>query len=158
MQTQAGAGLVGVLCVFAFTANAQNDVILRVSGQISGGTVSLDREAISALPSVQIITTTSVTDGKHSFTGFLMRDLLDRLDAEGETVTAIAVNDYVVDIPMADFYDYDVIVADSMDGVALSRADKGPLWIIYPRDEHEVLQDIRYDYRWVWQLSQLEVR
>ena len=36
--------------------------------------------------------------------------------------------------------------------------DKGPFWIVYPRDQHEVLQDIRYDYRWVWQLDSLQVK
>jgi hypothetical protein len=45
-----------------------------------------------------------------------------------------------------------------MDGQTLSRDDKGPLWIVYPRDDHEALQDIRYDYRWVWQLYQLDVQ
>jgi hypothetical protein len=100
-----------------------------------------------ALPSVELVTSTVVTDGKQTFTGFLMRDLLERLDAEGDHVTAVALNDYAVEIPMADFYDFDVIVAYSMDGTALSRDDKGPLWIVYPRDDHEALQDIRYDYR-----------
>ncbi|MCI2394477.1 hypothetical protein [Aliiroseovarius sediminis] len=45
-----------------------------------------------------------------------------------------------------------------MDDKALERSDKGPLWIVYPRDAHKELQDIRYDYRWVWQLSELAVK
>lgn len=131
---------------------------LQVTGQIKGGSVELDQGDLKELPQVTIVTSTVVTDGKHSFTGFLMRDLLDRLEATGDHVTAIALNDYAVDIPISDFYDYDVIVALDMDGQPLKRADKGPLWIIYPRDDHEALQDIRYDYRWVWQLYQLDVR
>lgn len=136
----------------------QARAILQVTGQIADGPVSLDRDALYALPSTELVTSTVVTDGEHTFTGFLMRDLLDQLDAEGEYVTAVALNDYVVDIPMADFYDFDVIVAYRMDGADLSRAGKGPLWIVYPRSDHEVLQDIRYDYRWVWHLYQLGVR
>jgi len=31
------------------------------------------------------------------------------------------------------------------------------LWIIYPRSQHAELRDIRYDYRWVWQLVELRV-
>lgn len=27
-----------------------------------------------------------------------------------------------------------------------------------PRDDHAELQDLRYDYRWVWQLDHLEIR
>lgn len=73
-------------------------------------------------------------------------------------MTAIALNDYAVDIPTADFYAYDVLVAYRMDGATLNRNDKGPLWIVYPRDDHAALQDIRYDYRWVWQLYRLDVQ
>jgi hypothetical protein len=99
-----------------------------------------------------------VTDGQHHFTGFLMRDLLDQLEATGDNVTAVALNDYAVDISMAYNYDYDVIVAYHMDDQPLTGRGKGPLWIVYPRDDHEVLQDIRYDYRWVWQLHRLSVQ
>jgi len=132
--------------------------LLQITGQIAGSTVNLDREALYALPPTTLVTSTVVTDGQHTFTGFLMRDLLGQLVAEGDHVTAVALNDYAVDIPMADFYDFDVIVAYRMDGQTLSRDDKGPLWIVYPRDDHEALQDIRYDYRWVWQLYQLDVQ
>ncbi len=40
---------------------------------------------------------------------------------------------------------------------ALTRRDKGPLWLVYPRDNDAVLQDAKYDHRWAWQLSQLLV-
>lgn len=133
-------------------------VVLRVTGNIAGGPVSFDLDSLRDLPEATLDTSTVVTDGTHRFTGFLMRDLLDRVGASGEHVTASALNDYAVDIPVSDFRDYDVIVAYAMDGTPLERADKGPLWIVYPRDDHAELQDIRFDYRWVWQLSGLEIR
>lgn len=149
---------VGALMLTGAAAQAESDdIILQVTGDVTGDAMDLDREALEALPQVTLETSTVVTDGVHSFTGFLMRDLLERVEAEGEQVIATALNDYFVVIPMADFYDFDVIVAYKMDGERLRRDDKGPLWIVYPRDDHEALQDIRYDYRWVWQLSRLEV-
>lgn len=96
-------------------------------------------------------------DGAQRFEGFLLRDLLGGLGAKGLTIRASALNDYSVDIPLADIEKFDVIVAHSMNGSPLSLRDKGPLWIVYPRDQHPELQDIRYDYRWVWQLKALEV-
>ena len=87
-----------------------------------------------------------------------MHDLLALLGAEGQTVTATAFNDYVIDIPMEDFERFDVVLAYRMDGQRLLPSDKGPLWIVYPRDQHDELQDIRYDYRWVWQLQRLDIR
>ncbi|MBI6629110.1 molybdopterin-dependent oxidoreductase [Pontibaca salina] len=137
---------------------ADAGTILQVTGRIAGETVALEHAELQELPQIELETSTVVTDGTHKFTGFLMRDLMENLRADGDRVTAVALNDYAVDIPMADFYDYDVIVAYSMDDIPLGRDDKGPLWIVYPRDDHQELQDIRYDYRWVWQLSRLEVQ
>ncbi|MEQ5801908.1 molybdopterin-dependent oxidoreductase [Halomonas sp. H10-9-1] len=137
------------------------EVILTVSGAIGLTNVDdearLDAHMLAALPRERLTTHTSVTDGPQTFEGFLARDLLAALQAKGETVTARALNDYLTEIPAADFERYDVMLADTMNGERLTRRDKGPLWIVYPRDAHAELQDIRYDYRWVWQLRQLEI-
>lgn len=140
----------------------EHEVVLEVHGRIAsangGDAAYFDMDMLRALPQARLETTTAVTDGVHLFEGFLMRDLLALLGAEGETVTASALNDYVIDIPADEFERFDVLVAHTMDGQALLPSDKGPLWIVYPRDQHEVLQDIRYDYRWVWQLNRLDIR
>ncbi|MCV0396319.1 MAG: molybdopterin-dependent oxidoreductase [Rhizobiaceae bacterium] len=140
----------------------EGEVLLRVSGRISRTNAEdeahFDRAMIEALPRHALHTTTSVTDGVRSFEGFLMRDLLELVGANGTTITATALNDYVIDIPISDFTKFDVLAAYRMDDQALTTQDKGPLWIVYPRDEHRELQDIRYDYRWVWQLIHIEVR
>ncbi|MFA5539682.1 MAG: molybdopterin-dependent oxidoreductase [Gemmobacter sp.] len=165
----AGAALLAVL-LFPAVAPAQenglspprNQVILRVSGNIlhtnAGDEAHFDRAMIEALPIHRLETSTAVTDGTNLFEGVLMRDLLEAVGARGEVVTATALNDYTIDIPMGDFTEFGVIAAFSMDGKRLLPRDKGPLWIVYPRDDHAELLDIRYDYRWVWQLDRLEVR
>lgn len=140
----------------------QGEVLLEVHGAIARhnapGAAHLDRAMLQALPPAQLYTHTSVTDGRHRFDGVLMRDLLTHLGAQGQTVTATALNDYVIHFDAAEFTQYDVLLAWSMDGQPLAPTDKGPLWIVYPRDQHPELQDIRYDYRWVWQLVRLDVR
>lgn len=137
-------------------------VLLTVSGNIAhvnyGDSAQLDREMLKQLPTHVLRTSTSVTEGTQVFTGVLMRDLLERLGAAGNVVIATALNDYTSEIPVSDFYTYEVLAALAMNGKPLTPRDKGPLWIVYPRDDHEELQDIRYDYRWVWQLKHLEVR
>ena len=137
-------------------------VLLTVSGNIrngnAAGIAAFDESALKTLPRHVIETTTVVTDGVRRFEGFLMRDLLAMVGAQGRTVTASALNDYVIDIPIEDFRRFDVLVATHMDGVRLQPRDKGPFWIVYPRDEHDELRDIRYDYRWVWQLMRLDVK
>lgn len=140
----------------------QGEIILRVVGNIDRTNVldeaHFDRAMIEAMESHTLRTSTVVTDGVKTFEGVLMRDLLAAVGAEGESVRATALNGYVIDIPMEDFEKYDVIAAYSMDGRQLTPRDKGPLWIVYPRDDFYELQDIRYDYRWIWQLKRLEVR
>ncbi len=137
-------------------------VLLTVAGNIGNANqadvAALDESALRMLPRHAIETATVVTDGVRRFEGFLMRDLLEMVGAQGRVVRASALNDYVIDIPMQDFQRFDVLVATHMDGVRLLPRDKGPFWIVYPRDAHEELQDIRYDYRWVWQLIRLEVK
>jgi hypothetical protein len=136
--------------------------VLEVRGAISNTNLDsvahFDMEMLKELPAARLETSTAVTDGVRRFDGFLMRDLLRLVGAQGSTVTASALNDYVIDIAIDEFDRFDVIVAYEMDGEPLLSSDKGPLWIVYPRDQHAELQDIRYDYRWVWQLLRLDIK
>lgn len=166
-----GLALVAAMlsCVVLPAAHAETDafpapegeIVLTITGQITrannGDSAVFDEAMLAALPSASLETTTVVTDGVRQFDGFLMRDLLTLVGADGETVAATALNDYIIDIPMEDFERFDVLVATHMDGQRLLPSDKGPLWIVYPRDDHTELQDMRYDYRWVWQLVRLKV-
>ncbi|HMB10471.1 molybdopterin-dependent oxidoreductase [Saliniramus sp.] len=133
--------------------------VLQITGAVADqAPIALTRADLEALPQHVIETHTVVTDGLRRFEGPLMRDLLDHVGAVGDTVVARALNDYEITIPVADFEDYDVVAALTMDGERLSPRDRGPIWIVYPRDDHAELQDIRYDYRWVWQLASLVVK
>jgi hypothetical protein len=147
-----------VLMALGASGAVAQEVLLTLTGDVLGGEVKLTRADLDALDWHEIATSTTVTDGQPVFRGVLMRDILDIAEANGDTVTARALNDYVIDIPMGDFHEFDVIAALYMDGIALTSRDKGPVWIVYPRDDHGVLADIRYDMRWVWQLSALHVQ
>ncbi len=153
--------------VHAFAENidalpaATGKVILEVHGAISntnaGDAAQYDRAMLEALPRTRIKTHTSVTDGVHVFEGFLVRDLLEQVGASGSVVVATALNYYMIDFPIEEFDHYDIILAYAMDGKRLRASDKGPLWVVYPRDDYPELQDIRYDYRWVWQVVGLDI-
>lgn len=142
-------------------ATPDGKIILEVHGALantnSDSAAVFDMAMLKALPAVQLETSTAVTDGVRRFDGFLMRDLLALVGANGATVTATALNDYVMEFAGDEFHEFDVLVAYAMDGAPLLASDKGPLWIVYPRDQHPQLQDIRYDYRWVWQLTRLDI-
>ncbi len=136
-------------------------VILTVSGNIAvtnaGDVAEFDRAMLEALPQVTLTTTTAWTEGQTTFQGPLVRDVLQLVEASGELVTATALNDYAVEIPSVDFEEYDVLLALLMDGERMSVRDKGPIWIVYPQDDHAELQTVEYNARWIWQLRSLNV-
>ena len=133
----------------------EGPVVLTV--RADGTTAEFDLAMLQSLPQVTIETSTDWTDGVGSFAGPLARDVLEAAGVDGEVVVARALNDYEIEIPAADFETYDVIMALQLDGTPLSRRDKGPIWVVYPRDQHVDLQSAEYNARWIWQLRHVVV-
>ena len=138
----------------------KGDVVLTVSGSIeqtnAPGRAEFDKEMLEALGQESLTTTFSMSGKTHLFEGVPLRAVLERVGAEGTAIQASALNDYEIDIPWSDLK-YEPLIAMKADGQVLKLRDKGPLWIVYPRDDHKVLQDDIYDSRWVWQLKRLHV-
>lgn len=136
--------------------------ILTISGKVElrnmQGGAALSLDFLKSMPALTIKTTTPWTTGQSVFVGVRLRDLLTRLGATPVNgVEAHAINDYVAQIPLADFKTYDVIIAYSLDGKPLGDTPRGPLWIIYPySDDGDLQQDVFYA-RGVWQLNRLVV-
>jgi hypothetical protein len=78
--------------------------------------------------------------------------------ATGKSIVATALDDYTIEIPIEDFTRYNVLLAMRMNGRPLSPTDKGPLWIVYPRDDHAELRDPTLNAHWVWQLRTIDVK
>jgi hypothetical protein len=139
----------------------QGPVLLTVTGHISHttspGRAEFDRAALEALGLQEISTSTAWTDGVSRFRGPLLRDVLDRVGAKGTGLIARAINDYSVRIPIEDCRKYRVLLALTRDGRELQRRDKGPIWVVYPRDEHPELRSELINARWIWQLDRLDV-
>lgn len=135
--------------------------VLTVTGAIANtngeGSARFDRRMLSSLGQIEIRTTTDWTDGATRFRGPKLRDVLDAVGAAGGRLTATALNDYAIQIPIQDAQDYDVILAMEQDGEPLSIRTKGPIWIVYPRDDHDELRSVEFNSRWIWQLASLHV-
>jgi hypothetical protein len=135
-------------------------VVLTVSGKIertnSGGAALFDMEMLEALGRASFKSRSELSEVPVLFEGVPLRALLERVGVQGMSLRASALNDYTAVIPMEDLK-FEPILATKMDGHVLTIRDKGPSWIVYPRDSHKVLQDATYDYRWVWQLNKIHV-
>ncbi|HUS52983.1 MAG TPA: molybdopterin-dependent oxidoreductase [Thermohalobaculum sp.] len=138
---------------------AEDLLILSNATDPAQAAVHLSEADLLALPQVTIRTRTEFTDGVAEFVGPLVRDVL-ALIKTGTATSAhlVAANDYAIDAPLSDFTNYGVILAMQVNGERLSRRDKGPLWVMYPLDDHAELQDPYYTIRLVWQLIELELR
>ena len=152
------AALAVLLAPFSAAATDDSETLLTVTGHIADGDARFDRQTLEAMPQHRITTSTPWTDGVSVFEGPLLCDLLEQVGADGTVLRAKALNDYVVEIPMSDCERYPVILALTRDGERLSRRDMGPIWIVYPRDDFPELQLETVNARWVWQLTELEVR
>ena len=140
----------------------EGPVILVVNGNVavtnSEEGAAFDRQMLEDLGMTELETSTPFTDGVQVFKGVVARKVLERVGAEGTEVVAAALNDYTVSLPMSDFENYDVLLATEMNGEEMRVSDKGPIWIVYPRDDHPELQERRVSERWVWQLKSLRVQ
>lgn len=137
-------------------------VVLTVTGKIGernqGEAAVFDMAMLEALPGRVTETETPWTKGKTRFEGALGAALLDAVGATGTTLHIVALNDYAVDVPVADLREWPVIVATRKDGQPMSVRDKGPLFVIYPFDLDASLYNEKIFSRSAWQVKSIEVR
>jgi hypothetical protein len=159
--------LLGLLCLLGGLASAQalekprDAVVLTISGQISqvneGKTAVFSMQMLSQLPQRTVFTKSPWYPQGAEFSGPLLRDVLNAAGAKGKTITAHALNDYKTDIPYADAFTYNVILAHMMNGKPMAVRDKGPLFVVYPFDTVPKLQTQVYYNRSAWQLNHLHI-
>jgi hypothetical protein len=160
-----------LLCLFAGSAIAapgdalappKGKPILSVSGKIAmknqGDRATFDMAMIEALPQHSFTTRTPWFEKPVKFTGPLLSDVLAAVQASGSTVSAVAINDYKISIPVADTRKYPVIVARLIDDQPMPVREKGPLFVVYPFDSASELRTSTFYERSIWQLKALDIQ
>jgi hypothetical protein len=134
--------------------------ILTITGEIGvtnvGDSLVLDREMLAAIDTTTFETSTIWTEGVQVFEGVSLSALVDYLNVEGGTISATAINDYTVEIPVSDAVEDGPIIAFLVDGQTMSVRDKGPLWVVYPYDSNAGYRSEVTYARSIWQLDRLE--
>jgi hypothetical protein len=159
----AAAASVLVLCGPAQALDTPKErPILTVSGKIgvknAGDNARFDMKMIEALPQHSFTTRTPWYDKPVKFTGPLLSDVLAAVKASGTTVSAVAINDYKISIPVSDTQKYKVIVARLLDDQPMPVREKGPLFVVYPFDSASELRSSTYYERSIWQLKALDIQ
>lgn len=136
--------------------------ILTISGKIAekngDDTARFDMKMLEALPQHSFTTRTPWYDKPVKFTGPLLSDLLAAVKASGDTVSALAINDYKISIPVGDATQYGMLVARLIDDKTIPVREKGPLFVIYPFDSSVDLRRSTYYERSIWQLKALDIQ
>jgi len=119
------------------------------------GTTTLSREDIEKMPHHIVRTTTPWTVGVTEFEGVLLRDI-PGIDGS-TTIEVEALNAYSAQIPADEIKNLDIILAYKVNGIYPSVREKGPFWVIYPRDNLPHMSRQVLDMRMVWQVRRIKV-
>jgi hypothetical protein len=138
------------------TAQTSNDGVLTIVQPGQEKPALYDLLALQALPKTQIETTTQWTEGVQVFEGVEAQALLSALNITEGTMTATAIDGYMIEIPVKDLQTSGPMFAYLMNGAPMAVDDKGPIWLVYPYDKGPEFQTEEAISRSVWQLNRLE--
>ncbi|MBB4142421.1 molybdopterin-dependent oxidoreductase [Rhizobium rhizoryzae] len=158
--------LIASSLLFASSALAldapKGPVILTVKGTLAhanvGATAQFDLEMLEKLDGRTGKMKTPWTEGETSFSGPLLRAILNAAGATGSKLQVKALNDYFAEVPVEDAEKLDTILATRQNGKVMSIREKGPLFLIYPFDKDPALYNEKYFSRSVWQIKEIEVK
>ncbi|UOA16537.1 hypothetical protein [Sulfitobacter dubius] len=154
MQKLSGSAFAAFLLTLPSFGFAQ--AILTISTPEQSASFTL--EELLEMPQTTVVTKNDYVDHPAAFQGPLLRAILETFEIDRHAdLNMIALNDFNSTVPAADAFDYDVILAVLRDGEGMTVRNKGPIWVIYPMDEHPELRDDAYNNRLVWQLKEISV-
>jgi hypothetical protein len=90
------------------------------------------------------------------FEGPLLGDVLAKAGATGSVVRVQALDGYEAQISMEDVRKYPIVLAIKRDGRFLGIGDRGPAWVVFPREDFPELK-AQDDSKWVWAVYYMHV-
>ena len=139
------------------------EAILTVTGKVkamnSDNAILMDRATIEAVGVVEYTVTDHFEERPITYRGVLMRDLLTlwQVEEDASQVHLIAVNDYKIDIPLAEFNQYPILFALQADGVYMAPDYRGPAMLVYPVDQYK-FDVIDVQRKWIWQIKAIDIQ
>lgn len=136
-------------------------VLLSISGDIAhpnvGGEAFFDRSMLMALSPLVVCTRTPWHRESGCFQGPLLRDVLAAAGVAADSIVVQSLNEYRAEIPVEELHDYDVILAMRRDGEPVPIREFGPLFVLYPFDDHPELLNEAVRFRSVWHVAEIHV-
>jgi hypothetical protein len=150
-------------CAMAAPNSCPTDAELEVSGLVkpnsSRGSFLFSDADFLALKTVKLTTATAWTPRSE----FVGPELSTVLAAAGVSPNATEMRFYAIDayeitIPISDLTKYRPVMAHTQNGQRLEIATRGPLFLVYPRDQYPELTAIKGQAQFVWMVCKIVVR
>lgn len=142
-------------------SRANGPVVLTLTGNVGvqgkTGVVEFKLADLQALKQQTFTTSTPWDPRPVKFSGPLLRDVLDVALAKGLQLSATAVNDYSVTLPMEDAVKFDPILAIKLDDRDIPVRTRGPIFLIYPFSRLPELNKPTFHARSIWQVKAIKV-
>lgn len=141
----------------------QQELLLTVTGKVKNvnhdKTILMDRATIEAVGLVEYTVTDPFEQRPIRYRGVLMRNLLALWQvADGATTVKLtALNDYTIDIPLAEFQQYPILFALQSDGVYMKPDYRGPAMLVYPVDQYK-FDPLIVQQNWIWQITAINIQ
>jgi hypothetical protein len=140
------------------------DAILIVDGNISnknsGEELQFDLATLESLGLVEYNVDDPFVKKNIAYTGVLISQILEIAGApkDASVLTLTALDDYSVDMKVADALKWPFIVAIKADGKYMPIDKNGPLISVIPFNDFPELDHLTYDAVWVWSLHKITVK
>lgn len=156
----AGGACLAWLGLRGRSAFAEQPILILRNPRLGGdrGEIRFTRRDLEAMNWHEVQTGNQFITGQGRFRGPRFVEVLSLIGHAGATrVRLLSAGGDISEIGFAELARYDPILAMEMDGRALTLRDFGPVWVMYPIDDHPELRDSRYNNRLVWQLQVVEL-
>lgn len=140
------------------------EVVLTVTGDISAENsddgLAFDLATLEKLGLVKYTVPDPWLNADIEYSGVLLSDLLAAAGASesATTVHLTAIDDYQVDIAIADIKKWPVLLATQSNGNHMAIDAGGPTRIAFPYNQFPEIDQLSYKDFWIWSITRMEVR
>jgi hypothetical protein len=138
-------------------AQGKADTILTVTRKSAvAGVTEFSRESLEGIGPGKLLTKTPWDHSPVEFEGVFLSEFASRIGATNRDMKLTALNDYSIMLPASDAK-YNPLLATRRSGQPLQVRDKGPVFVVYPFDQHPELANETIYARCIWQVCRVDV-
>jgi hypothetical protein len=140
-----------------------NDALLEISGLVKPnsprGSFLFSEKDFLKLKAVKLVTATAWTP-RSEFVGPELSTVLAAAGVQSDATEMrfYAIDAYEITIPISDLTKYRPVMAHTQNGERLVVSTRGPVFLVYPRDQYPELTAIKGQAQFVWMVCKIVVK